>query len=349
MTSTTDRSGSSVGELAALRAVQIKDIISSLPAACFEKNRVKAWKSVALSVTAAALGYTAIAFAPWFLLPFAWFFTGTALTGWFVIAHDCGHRSFAQRRWVNDLVGSVMMLPLLYPFHSWRLLHNHHHLHTNKLGVDNAWEPWTVERYDNSSSGLQMFYRALRGRLWWVGSIAHWAGMHFDPRKVAQRDRAKVVQSVALIIAFALVLFPTLLLVAGPWGVVSFWLMPWLTYHFWMSTFTIVHHTLPEIPFRLAEDWNAAESQLAGTVHCRYPRWIEVLCHDINVHVPHHISVAVPSYNLRLAHASLVENWGQHIVETEFSWRLMERVVNQCHLYDADQAYRSFGDAARSA
>jgi len=32
-------------------------------------------------------------------------FTGTALTGFFVIAHDCGHRSFAKRRWVNDLVG----------------------------------------------------------------------------------------------------------------------------------------------------------------------------------------------------------------------------------------------------
>jgi len=51
----------------------------------------------------------------------AWIFTGTALTGF--IAHDCGHRSFAKQRWVNDLVGHLFMLPLIYPFHSWRILH----------------------------------------------------------------------------------------------------------------------------------------------------------------------------------------------------------------------------------
>jgi len=65
-------------------------------------------------------------------------FTGTALTGFFC-AHDCGHRSFAKQRWVNDLVGHLFMLPLIYPFHSWRILHN---THTNKLDVDNAWQPF---------------------------------------------------------------------------------------------------------------------------------------------------------------------------------------------------------------
>lgn len=341
-----DQPSSSADGLDTLRALKLKDIIATLPADCFHKSRIKAWKSVALSLAAAALGYTAIALFPWFLLPFAWIFTGTALTGWFVIAHDCGHRSFAKRRWVNDLLGTALMLPLLYPFHSWRLLHNHHHVHTNKLEVDNAWEPWSVERYTSASPGLRFFYRALRGRLWWVGSIAHWAGMHFNPQAVAERDRPKVVQSVTAVVAFALVLFPTLLLTAGPWGVVSFWLMPWLVYHFWMSTFTIVHHTLPEIPFRYASDWSAAEAQLGGTVHCTYPRWVEVLCHDINVHVPHHVSVAIPSYNLRLAHESLVQNWGPHVVETAFSWRLMKHVVDRCHLYEAERAYQSFDEAA---
>jgi len=45
---------------------------------------------------------------------------------WFFL--DCGHRSFAKQRWVNDLVGHLFML-LIYPFHSWRILHNHHHAH----------------------------------------------------------------------------------------------------------------------------------------------------------------------------------------------------------------------------
>lgn len=38
---------------------------------------------------------------------------------------------------------------------------------------------------------------------------------------------------------------------------------------------------------------------------------IEILCHDINVHIPHHISPRIPSYNLRAAHKSIQENWGK--------------------------------------
>lgn len=35
----------------------------------------------------------------------------------------------------------------------------------------------------------------------------------------------------------------------------------------------MVHHTAPHIPFKASEEWNAAQAQLNGTVHCNYPRW----------------------------------------------------------------------------
>ena len=38
---------------------------------------------------------------------------------------------------------------------------------------------------------------------------------------------------------------------------------------------------------------------------------MEFLCHDINVHVPHHVSSKIPWYNLRAATDSLRANWGQ--------------------------------------
>ena len=38
---------------------------------------------------------------------------------------------------------------------------------------------------------------------------------------------------------------------------------------------------------------------------------IEFLTHDINVHVPHHVSSKIPWYNLRRATDSLRENWGE--------------------------------------
>lgn len=326
---------------------ELKDIIKTLPQECFAKNRLKAWLSVLLSVAAATVGYVAIATLPWFLLPLAWIFTGTALTGWFVIAHDCGHRSFAKRRWVNDLVGHTFMLPLIYPFHSWRLLHDHHHRHTNKMQVDNAWHPWTPEDYATASPGLRKFYELLRGRLWWLASIAHWAKLHFDPSQVAVRDRDKVKFSVTVVAIFAAIFFPTLLITTGVWGVIKFWLMPWLVYHFWMSTFTLVHHTASDVQFYPTETWNAAEAQLSGTIHCSYPRWVEILCHDINVHVPHHVSVAIPSYNLRLAHASLTRNWGAYMKTRKFSWKLMTDIVDHCHIYHPTEAYQSFSETKR--
>lgn len=333
--------------LSANADIQLKDIIKTLPRECFQKDRRKAWLSVLANVLAVVLGYVGLANSPWFLLPFAWIFTGTALTGFFVIAHDCGHRSFAKRRWVNDWVGHILMLPLIYPFHCWRILHDHHHVHTNELLIDNAWQPWTTQAYLKAPPLVKGIYRALRGRLWWMASIAHWFKLHFDLSQFSQRDQGKVKVSIAAVLIFSAIFFPLLIATVGVWGFVKFWLLPWLVYHFWMSTFTLVHHTAPNIQFHPTETWNAASAQLAGTVHCDYPRWVEVLCHDINVHVPHHISVAIPAYNLRMAHASLKQNWGSHIQEEKFSWSLMKAVVDHCHLYHPELAYQPFTTVKR--
>jgi len=324
--------------------LRLKDILKTLPREAFLKDRRKAWTKVLINVLIVGLCYWGLAVAPWYFLPPLWILTGTALTGFFVIAHDCGHRSFANRRWVNDLVGHVFMLPLIYPFHSWRILHNYHHRHTNKLDVDNAWQPFQVEFFENTGFIVQRAYWLMRGRMWWLASIVHWAGLHFNWGQFQGKERQKVKLSVLVVLGFAAIAFPTLIATTGVWGFVKFWLLPWMVYHFWMSTFTLVHHTAPDIPFTPAEQWNEAQAQLSGTVHCTYPRWIEFLCHDINVHVPHHLSTAIPSYNLRLVHRSLQENWGDYLYECRFSWSMMKRVTDECSLYNPESCYLSFKD-----
>ena len=109
-----------------------------------------------------------------------------------------------------------------------------------------------------------------------------------------------------------------------------------------MSTFTLIHHTAPHIPFLPENKWRPAVASLQHTIHCKYPAWydsplyfssplspssllpryfsqtievdllnrIDFLCHDISVHVPHHVSSAIPHYRLRLAYDSLKKNWG---------------------------------------
>jgi acyl-lipid omega-6 desaturase (Delta-12 desaturase) len=77
-------------------------------------------------------------------------------------------------------------------------------------------------------------------------------------------------------------------------------------------------------------------------MHCDYPRWVEFLCHDINVHVPHHISTAIPSYRLRQAHAIVKENWGEYIKERKFTWEMMKDITDKCHLYEQNEFYQTF-------
>lgn len=226
---------------------------------------------VLLTALSTGLGYGAIALAPWSLLPFAWFFTGTALTALFVIGHDRGHRSFARRRWLND----------------------------------------------------------------WIGTLAL---SHFNPCRYAAAERPKVRASITFCGLFAFGALPWLLLQSAPWAVVSFWLLPWLVFHFWMGSLTRVHHTHPESSFQSEASWNVVEAQRKGTVQGLYPGWMEGLCQDINLPIPHPLSVAIPACNLRLAQAAVDHRWGSVIQRQRFSGSLMRRILAQCQRHDPDEA-----------
>lgn len=325
--------------------VTLREIIDTLPKKVFEIDNVKAWKTVMISVTSYALGLFMISKAPWYLLPFAWAWTGTAVTGFFVIGHDCAHKSFSKNKFVEDIVGTLAFLPLIYPYEPWRFKHDRHHAKTNMLFEDTAWQPVWKEEFDSSPllrKAIIYGYGPFRA---WM-SIAHWLICHFDIKKFRPNEVHRVKISLACVFAFMAIGWPLIVYKTGIMGWIKFWLMPWLGYHFWMSTFTMVHHTAPHIPFKSSDKWNAAQAQLNGTVHCGYPRWIEILCHNINVHIPHHISSKIPSYNLPVAHKSIQENWGKYLNEATWNWRLMKTIMTLCHVYDEEENYVAFNKLA---
>ncbi|KAK9706296.1 hypothetical protein RND81_07G115200 [Saponaria officinalis] len=321
--------------------VTVRDIVTSLPKKVFEIDDMKAWGSILTSLTSYTLGIFMIAKAPWYLLPLAWAWTGTAVTGFFVIGHDCAHKSFSKNKLLEDIVGTLAFMPLIYPYEPWRFKHDQHHAKTNMLHEDTAWQPIWKEQVESSPilrKALIVGYGPLRP---WM-SIAHWLVWHFNLNKYRASEKKRVMISLAAVFAFMGIAWPLIIYKAGITGWIKFWLMPWLGYHFWMSTFTIVHHTAPHIPFKSSDEWNAAQAQLNGTVHCDYPRWIEILCHDINVHIPHHISPKIPSYNLRAAQESLNDNWGKYLNKARWNWRLMRTIMTTCHIYDKEENYVSF-------
>ncbi|KAF1870561.1 hypothetical protein Lal_00025747 [Lupinus albus] len=325
--------------------VTLKDVLNSLPKKVFEIDEMKSWKTVLISVTSYALGLFLISKSPWYLLPFAWAWTGTGATGLFVVAHDCAHKSFSKNKLVEDIVGNVALMPLIYPYEAWRFKHDQHHAKTNMLQEDIAWHPIWKEDFDSSSllrKAIIYGYGPFRPLM----SIVHWLMWHFDLKKFRSNEVKRVMISLACVYSFMAIAWPLIIYKTGIMGWINYWLMPWLGYHFWMSTFTMVHHSAPHIPFKDSDEWNAAQAQLNGTVHCNYPRWVEILCHDINVHIPHHISPKIPSYNLRAAHKSLQENWGKYLNEATWNWRLMKTILTMCHVYDKEKNYVAFDELA---
>ena len=326
--------------------VRLQDVVKTLPAEVFEFDEWKAWRTVAVSLSSMAASLWLISVVPNFLLPVAWFIAGTAFTGFFVVGHDCGHKTFSRNKLLEDVVGLAMMAPLIYPFEPWRLKHNVHHAFTNMLEDDTAWHPVMREEWESWPRPLRAVLGVVLGSpLKLFASIGHWMQWHFNLSLYSEKQRPKVLVSLAVVAAFMGVGWPLLIAKAGWWGWFKYWFMPWVGYHFWMSTFTLVHHTAPHIPFKARDDgWDAAKAQLGGTVHCEFPRWIEFLCHDISVHIPHHVSTKIPSYHLRAAHQSLVENWGEHLNITSLPkhWRLLQICCSDLHFYDGASNYAAF-------
>ncbi|KAG2665100.1 hypothetical protein I3843_16G110400 [Carya illinoinensis] len=153
--------------------VKLKDVIDTLPKKVFEIDDAKAWRSVLISVTSYALGLIMISKAPWYLLPLAWAWTGTAITGFFVIGHDCAHKSFSKNKLVEDIVGTLAFMPLIYPYEPWRFKHNQHHAKTNMLSEDTAWHPVWKEEFDSSPVLRKAIIYGYGPFRTWM-SIAHW-------------------------------------------------------------------------------------------------------------------------------------------------------------------------------
>ncbi|KAH0926049.1 LOW QUALITY PROTEIN: hypothetical protein HID58_018305, partial [Brassica napus] len=156
----------------------------------------------------------------------------------FVIGHDCAHKSFSQNKLVEDIVGTLAFLPLCSDRVNW----------------------------------------------------------HLNLRRASEVNRVKI--SLACVYAFMAVgvEWPTIIHKVGILG--------------WMSTFTMVHHTPPHIPFKPADEWkwNVAKSSLTEM----FIVIILILCHDINVHITHDMSPRIHNYNLCAAHESIQENWGKY-------------------------------------
>jgi len=290
-----------------------------------------------LAVSAALYAGAVIGIAvldQWYLIVPLIFIAGLGGWGMHCIGHDCGHGSFSRSRRLNFLVGHVALLPLLYPFHAWRHVHNWHHTHTNSLELDNDWRPISEAVYGRMPLRHRILYVSMRTWAVWAGSINYWVQSIRPSTFPKKATRREVLRSAVWVVAVGGAYLATLTYLTGWQGLLLCFVAPWLAIHTWFSITTLMHHSSEDIPFLPAQYWTRNASKLLVTTDFMYPRWLLFLTHNISLHTAHHVSTAVPFYNLRKAQVALRQAYPDMVRVEKASVPKLWNILRNCRFYD---------------
>ncbi|KYQ91701.1 delta 9 fatty acid desaturase [Tieghemostelium lacteum] len=184
-------------------------MLSKLPKDVYEKSTGTATKKLLLSIGLVSVGVILVHMLPWYLLPIGWVIMGTACCGLFAIGYACGNDLFFKNKGINYLVGTLCMLPLMYPLEYWK----------NKID-------------EKAGKTRNLVSKLAMGHFWWLSSIIQWVNSNFTFNFSAQ-----MIASVSILYVFIALFFPLMTYGFGLWGLFKFYIIPLFVYHFWMSTF----------------------------------------------------------------------------------------------------------------
>lgn len=322
-------------------AIKNDRLADAIPKECFKRN---VWRGLLGFVVSYGLyigGIVGVALAPhWLLYPPLWLVAGLGGWGLHCIAHDSGHNSLSGSRKFNHAIGHLSLLPLIYPFHSWRHVHNLHHQHTNNLELDTDWRPVPAAMYDRMSLKDKLFYKAPRTWANWFGTVNYWRVSGFKPNFFPKREmRSEARRSIVFMVAVMAVYFPVLVYFTGIRGFFLYFAAPWLATHIWFSATTMMHHNSSDVPFVTSEHWTPNLGRLLATTDYMYSKPLLFATHNISVHTAHHVAPIVPFYNLPKAQAALREKYPDMVRVERFTFRRLWQILRDVHLYDTETGY----------
>ncbi|KAM9957522.1 hypothetical protein ACTFIR_009629 [Dictyostelium discoideum] len=320
------------------KELTIDQILQSLPKEVFETSNFKSACSLLITILFIGLSATFITLMPSYLTPIGWMLMGASVTGLMVIGNDCIHKTFSKNPLVNSIIGTIVMLPLLYPFQSYKISEKNN-AEKKSTAVANG-EQFKINAHTTTESTNPIRQWAT-GKFFWILSIINWAENYFSTKNLSdKKDKTKAIVSIAIVYIFGFIFFPMMFKFVGVSGFLNYWFAPWLILHFLLSTASL----LPSIPFyeelQVASkldksnnnDNNNNNNKKSSEVekylvHITYPQWFEFIVKDINFSLPRQIAVSIPHYNLRKAYNSFKKSWGEYIYECTFETELFKELI----------------------
>lgn len=299
----------------------VRELKQLIPAHCWKRSWVTSSKYLVLDILGVATLYYLSTFIPLFpiylqyvLWPAYWVLQGGVMTGLWVVAHECGHRAFAESNLINDSVGLVVHSFLLVPYHAWRISHAKHHKSTGNMELDEVFIPHKSSDYFKSTKAKyeppSPFLIVTEGIVfflfgWIVYLTTHTTGRdygrytnHFQPTSplFTSKDYNAIVISNVGIATMISLLVTSSVYISFSWMFFSYF-VPYLIVNFWLLLYTYLHHTHVSLPHYANGEWDWLRGALA-TVDRDYGFLWNTLHHNIgNTHVLHHLFSKIPHYH----------------------------------------------------
>jgi len=313
----------------------LQDLKAAIPAECFEPSVFRSLAYFFLDVGLIAGLYGLAAYLDsWYFYPFFWLAQGTLFWSLFVVGHDCGHGSFSKSRTLNNIIGHLAHIPILVPYHGWRISHRTHHANTGNIETDESWYPVTASKYQQMGWSEKLFrfhLPLLAYPLYLFKRSPNRSGSHFLPSSELFRpsEKGDVITSSTLWLGM-LALLGFLTYNFGWLFLIKFYLVPYIIFVMWLDLVTFLHHTEPDIPWYFDQDWYFLKGALS-TIDRDYG-FINEIHHNIGTHVAHHIFLNMPHYHLKKATEAIKPILGDYYrFANEPIWQSFFKSYRHCH------------------
>jgi fatty acid desaturase len=140
----------------------------------------------------------------------------------------------------------------------------------------------------------------------WKGMLRRTFMKTMAPNVPLTREAPReLFMSSAIMIATSCAVGFWLVRTGGAWALVKYYFVPTFIAAAHGAMLTYLHHTSADALVFDRAEWTPMRGQVISTFNVRFPRWIEALWFDINIHLPHHLAPRIPWYHLKTAAAAI--------------------------------------------